>query len=295
MSSHHVEHEEVENGDISNKRKRDPEDNGDREQKKVHVEDSMIGIEALHQEVGSKYLFLQNPHPPQNPNAATDLFALYGLESLSVSVERFKPNGEKSVKMRKTYKNKVKEHGISGNFDSIKFKKEATAPDGMFMMMQMPQEQWDGEITRGKDIEKGLASVIPLMGNAFRMSKGSIPKNRWDSTVLGEVAAPAPKTQAVKPNGAKTPMPSSGVHSVPRQKSELPRPKRNVKKRTYGDSSYEGYGEGYVDDDAHETGYSTNDGDERGMGRKRPKKTAQGHFQGPLPRQNSYGPGMVGA
>lgn len=64
MSSHHVEHEEVENGDISNKRKRDPEDNGDREQKKVHVEDSMIGIEALHQEVGSKYLFLQNRKAP---------------------------------------------------------------------------------------------------------------------------------------------------------------------------------------------------------------------------------------
>lgn len=64
MSSHHVEHEEVENSDISNKRKRDLEDNGDREQKKVHVEDSMIGIEALHQEVGSKYLFLQNRKVP---------------------------------------------------------------------------------------------------------------------------------------------------------------------------------------------------------------------------------------
>ena len=89
------------------------------------------------------------------------------------------------------------------------------------------------------------------------------------------------------------------------------RPKRNVKKRTYGDSSFEGYGEGYVDDDMQEMGYSTGDGEDRGGGRKRPKKvcyllhlkqvmadtdeTAQSNFQqGPM-RQNSYGPGMVGA
>ncbi len=50
--------------DICNKRKRDPEDNGDREQKKVHVEDSIVGIDALHIEVGPKYLFLQTRKAP---------------------------------------------------------------------------------------------------------------------------------------------------------------------------------------------------------------------------------------
>jgi hypothetical protein len=174
------------------------------------------------------------------------------------------------VKMRKTYKNKVKDFGISGNFDSIK--KERESPDSMFMMMIAPQQEWDVEHTRGKEIEKGLDSVLGSMGKAFTMAKGKIPKSRWNSVVLGEVAASVPQTQPMPQNGVKTPVPNSGAPGTQRPKSELPRPKRNVKKRTYGDSSYEGYGEGYVDDDAHETGYSTNDGDERGMGRKRPKK-----------------------
>lgn len=95
-------------------------------------------------------------------------------------------------------------------------------------------------------------------------------------------------------------------------KGEIPRPKRNVKKRSYGDASFEGYGEGFVDDDNNEMGYSTGDGEDR-AGRKRPKKvcnllnvqkpwltcmnkTGPQSFQGtqgPM-RQNSYGPGMVG-
>lgn len=39
----------------SNKRKRDIEDNGEREQKKVHVEVSRLSINDLHLDVGEKY------------------------------------------------------------------------------------------------------------------------------------------------------------------------------------------------------------------------------------------------
>jgi len=41
--------------ETSNKRKRDEGDSGDRDQKKVHVEDSRISIEDLHLDVGLKY------------------------------------------------------------------------------------------------------------------------------------------------------------------------------------------------------------------------------------------------
>lgn len=40
----------------SNKRKRDVEDNGDREHKKAHVEDSSLTLDDLHLDVGEKYL-----------------------------------------------------------------------------------------------------------------------------------------------------------------------------------------------------------------------------------------------
>jgi hypothetical protein len=48
----------------SNKRKRDIEDHGDREQKKVHVEDSRISIKDLHLDVGKKYLLCRTRKTP---------------------------------------------------------------------------------------------------------------------------------------------------------------------------------------------------------------------------------------
>lgn len=214
---------------------------------------------------------LQLAHPQQQPNTASDLFAVYGLEGLSVSVERYKPDGTKSIKMRKTFKNKVKEFGIGGNFDSIK--KEPETPDSLFAMMMVPQQEWDAEHTRGKEIGKGLAPVLPSLSKAFTMAKGDIPKSKWDRSVLGELAAPVPKP-SLQQNGAKMPHvhPPTQNSGIPRSKTEIPRPKRSIKRREYGDSSFEGYGEGYVDSDTHDAGYSTNDGDDRGLNRKRPKK-----------------------
>lgn len=51
-------------GDESHKRKRDIEDSGDREQKKVHVEDRRLGIEDLHLDVGKKYLLCRTRKMP---------------------------------------------------------------------------------------------------------------------------------------------------------------------------------------------------------------------------------------
>jgi hypothetical protein len=50
--------------DVSNKRKRDIEDHGDRDQKKVHVEDSRLSIDDLHLDVGEKYLLCRTRKAP---------------------------------------------------------------------------------------------------------------------------------------------------------------------------------------------------------------------------------------
>lgn len=47
-----------------NKRKRPLDDAGDREQKKVHLEDRKLGIEDLHRDVGHKYLLCQTRKTP---------------------------------------------------------------------------------------------------------------------------------------------------------------------------------------------------------------------------------------
>lgn len=51
--------------DSSNKRKRATEDNGDRDRKKAHLEDtSKLRIEDLHLDVGEKYLLCRTRKAP---------------------------------------------------------------------------------------------------------------------------------------------------------------------------------------------------------------------------------------
>lgn len=198
-----------------------------------------------------------------------DLYKRYGLEDIAASVARVGDNGVKKS-VRKTYKNYLR--ALSGAFDSTK--KDEGSPDTLLYMMQLPREEWDAKIGRSAHVERGLPEeALQNLGKAMTMARGAIPKSVWNPSVLGELnSTPAATPAKVVQNGVKTPVPQ--VAAVPRvgvSKVEVPRPKRNIKKRQYGDSSFEGYGEGYVDDDIQEGGYSTGDGDDR-AGRKRPKK-----------------------
>ncbi|RFU28301.1 hypothetical protein B7463_g8038, partial [Scytalidium lignicola] len=282
------------NEESSNKRKREFEDHGDRDQKKVHVEvSSRLGIEDLHMNVGEKYLLCRTRHEVVRPHPSQDLFQLYDLGPIAASVARMFPNGQKNV-IRKTYKGYMKNLGLSGQFDAAK--KDLEDPDTLFAMTIAPDEEWEVHNRRGREIEKGMTELTSnSLGRAMTMARGVVPKELWNSSVLGELAT-QDHLGVAKQSAAKTPSSSSipAVRESLNARPEAPRPKRNVKKRTYGDSSFEGYGEGFVDDDIQE-GYSTGDGDERGPGNKKRKKTPTTHnFQGPPIRHNSYGPGMVG-
>jgi len=277
----------------SNKRKRDLEDHGDRDQKKVHVEDDRLTIDDLHLDVGEKYLLCRTPHPVVRPHPSQDLFELYSLTGIAASVARVLPGAVKNS-LRKTYKGYIKNSGISGQFDAVK--KELGAPDTLFEMMRQPEEEWVVEYVQGKEVEKGLPEpAVAGLGKAMTMARGVVPKELWDNAVLGELVAVPQTTSPAKAVQGGARMPAAPTASASRTgKADVPRPKRNVKKRTYGDSSFEGYGEGFVDDELQDAGYSTGEGDDRAGGRKRSKKTPVTHsFQGPM-RQNSYGPGMVG-
>ena len=187
----------------------------------------------------------------------------------------------------------------------------------MLYMMNFPVTEWDAKYSTGPQIEKGLPeAALANLGKAMTMARGAIPKSVWNPSVLGELnsAPTAAATAKAVQNGVKPQISRIVAPEVARSiKGEAPRPKRNIKKRQYGDSSFEGYGEGYVDDDLQDGGYSTGagDDDDRAGGRKRPKKVwnllkdhnsmannlgknSAPHFQGAV-RQNSYGPGMVGA
>lgn len=201
-----------------------------------------------------------------------DLFDSFGLAGIAAEVARTKPNGEKNA-LRKTYKGQIKTLGLSGHFDVVK--KE---PSAFMQLLTVADEDWQNRSTAGKEIERGFASIQQSnLLKAMAVGRGQIPKTLWDSSVLGDLApvhvskktssdqaprATAPSTPALSAAGAPQ---KSGKPLAP----QLDRARRLGKKRSYQDSSFEGYGEGYDDDTG---GYSTADGDDRSSKLKRRKQ-----------------------
>ncbi|TGJ83932.1 hypothetical protein E0Z10_g4833 [Xylaria hypoxylon] len=202
-----------------------------------------------------------------------DLFEKFGLAGIAAEVARTKPNGEKNA-LRKTYKGQIKTLGLSGHFDVVK--KE---PSAFMELLMTAEEDWQNRIVSGKDIEKGFTPLhLSNLTKATTVARGQIPKGLWDNSVLGDLAPPghaskktssdqvpratAPSTPALSATGA-TQKPSKSLAP------QLDRARRLGKKRSYQESSFEGYGDGYDDDTG---GYSTGDGDDRSSKLKRRKQ-----------------------
>ncbi|KAI1075847.1 Rox3-domain-containing protein [Whalleya microplaca] len=258
--------------DYSHKRKYPFEDTG-HEQKKVHLEDPRkIGIENLHLDVGEKYLLCRTPHSGSVPRMSDDLFEKFGLTGIAAEVARTKPNGEKNA-LRKTYKGQIKSLGLSGHFDAVK--KGPKDENNFAALLSLPDDEWVSREVRGKEIDGGLPSSC--LSNLFRattMAKGSIQKSLWDSSVLGDLALgnvlkKPGQDQAARQTAPGTPVTSAlGITPKP-SKSLAPqadRARRIGNKRSYQDSSFEGYGDGYEDETG---GSSTGDGDDRSKLKRR--------------------------
>ncbi|KAI0197346.1 Rox3 mediator complex subunit-domain-containing protein [Xylaria flabelliformis] len=265
----------------SNKRKYSFDETGVHVHKKVHLDDPRkIGIQDLHLDVGEKYLLCRTRKAPliglthsiSSPRMSEDLFEKFGLTGIAAEVARTKPNGEKNA-LRKTYKGQIKTLGLSGHFDVVK--KEQSA----FMeLLMVAEEDWQNRAVSGKDIERGFSSAHQSnLTRATTLARGQIPKALWDSSVLGDLApghaskktssdhvprATAPSTPALSATGATQ---KANKSLAP----QLDRARRLGKKRSYQDTSFEGYGEGYDDDTG---GYSTGDGDDRSNKLKRRKQ-----------------------
>lgn len=203
---------------------------------------------------------------------------MFDLVGLAAEVAREKPNGEKNA-LRKTYKGHIKRLGVAGHFDVQKKKEDA--PSDFMAMLQVPELEWNVHQVKGRELTDGLSEItLSTLGRAMTMAKGPITKAVWDTSVLGDLATPNgdnSKLPSAKPTAPSTPLVST-PGAMNRPKSQLPpgndpnRPRRSIKKRTYGDSSYEGYGDGFPDDDGGmETGYSTGEGE---GGQKRRKKAS---------------------
>lgn len=210
------------------------------------------------------------------PRVSEDLYDLFNLNELAAEVAREKPNGEKNA-LRSSYTGHMKRLGVAGHWKVQRTDKDSNEKPDFFDILHMPDEDWDNTIVKGQNIKHGLSQAsLSALGRSVTMTKGPLGKKDWDTSVLG-LQSPGGDLKlpsSARPTAPNTPLNVPGavgrLKAQGASSNDPNRPKRNVKKRTYGDSSFEGYGEGYPDDDtAMEGGYSTGEGE---GGQKRRKK-----------------------
>ncbi|KAL1646895.1 hypothetical protein SLS58_003030 [Diplodia intermedia] len=230
---------------------------------------------------------------------------LYGLNRITQSVARFDPKtGEKINKLRKSYENHVKDFKISGGKS-----RPETVPNQLMNLLQFPDEEYYLQRVRGNEMENAQQRILAkLNGGTLKMNPGKLSKdedNKW-KTRIGTDEVPSAKRPAadmldgpgkkLKPGqgmqGRNSATSSPAMRPSPAMKAAI-RPDRAGKKRSYLDSSFKGYGEGFGDDDG--VGESTG-GEDNGRGagakKKRRKDFAAGSPLGFDERRHNVG--MVG-
>lgn len=229
-------------------------------------------------------------HAPQRPHPTQDLLALYGLQQLVASVARTDPvTGEKN-KMRKSYEGKVKMLGIAGRNKAVRH--EPGVSGGLLELLSWPEEEWFNQKVAGKELAQGLPSgTLAKMTEAFHLEPGLVPRNdEWENLLGHEKLKPVvePKAKGPPPPAARGPKPShlskgtgmtsnNNTNNNTASGADVVRPKRTGKKRRYDEHSFEGYGEGFVDDEADpghpDGGYSSADGSRKSnVSKKRRRK-----------------------
>ena len=203
----------------------------------------------------------------QNILFTSNLISLYGLDDLAATVARTDPGtGEKINKMRKSYEGQLKSFALSGKNKSVKH--EDSKGMGLSEMAAWPEEEWQNQKVHGKDVRNGMPEAMKAkLDKAMHMLPGPVPDNdKWEDLLGIEKGKPVDvskdksvkNTVAGKPNApqANGIRPSNNASANNAQVAEPIRARRTTKKRRYDDGSFEGYGEGFVDDDM-EIGYSS--------------------------------------
>ena len=196
-----------------------------------------------------------SPLPPLTQN----LISLFDLQPLAATVARTDPvTGEKINKMRKSYENHLKNMPLSGRNKPVKH--DESKGMGLLDLMRWPEEEWQNQKIIGKDVHKGLPpSIKARVDKAVQMQPGTVPNNNEWEDLLGHDKPKLVDYSAKVSRSLNKITKSNGQPNGTSTPTEANRPKRSSKKRRYDDQSFEGYGEGFVDDDLDLGGYSSGD------------------------------------
>ncbi|EER40724.1 conserved hypothetical protein [Histoplasma capsulatum var. duboisii H88] len=272
------------------------------------TQEEELSLAALQQDIGTAFHLCKSSYTVSGPNPSLDLVSLYGLGPVASSVARTDPvTGEKINRLRKSYEGKIKGLGLAGRNKPVKA--EPGTPGGLKYLTLWPEEEWQNQKVYGKDIRVAEpdSSFFKQQLKAMKMEPGSLPNHEfWEDALGHEKSSKAlaandtslAKAAGTVPGSIRQPMHANGTPTaISTPATENTRPKRAGKKRSYNDSSFVGYGEGFPDDelDLDSGRYSNSEEGARGPGKKKRKKD---HISGVSPtlteRAGSYGVGMFG-
>ena len=185
--------------------------------------------------------------------------------------------------MRKSYEGHVKSFVLGGRNRAVKYEPEKFSslykgrpPMRLIDMAKWPEEEWTNQQVHGKDVKHGLrADAMAKLGQAMEFIPGKVTDHEKWEELLGmekpKAVSATPTTSSLKncamlPNG-KTNGPARSAIRQGTMTSDAARPRRANKKRRYDDGSFEGYGEGFLDDDLDsERGFISGAGGGGGIG-----------------------------
>lgn len=153
--------------------------------------------------------------------------------------------GEKINKLRKSYEGKIKDFPGKN--------KAVAVPYELANYIHYPDEEWGIQKLMGKELERGLSDdQMMKLEKAVQADPGKLSaeeNEKWRIATEFEMDPPKAKGRDV-PSTAKAATSKAAKTTTATKSSttEPPRPKRRGTKRSYADESFEGYGEGFVDD-----------------------------------------------
>lgn len=180
------------------------------------------------------------------PDPQQHLLATYNLLPLLKTVARNDPvTGEKINKLRKSYEGQIKSFGLSGRNKPVKSDREEDEAGPLRRLATIAEQEWKEGAGQSKiEITSDFRSKL---NKAMQLQPGTVRNNAMWEDLLGHE----------KPKPMATPIPSQSqpVSRIPngvmkaQQGTALDKRSTRGKKRSYGDDSYVGYGEGYSEGD----------------------------------------------
>lgn len=225
--------------------------------------------------------------PRIRPDPRQHLLSRYKLSGLHAKVARQNPvTKEKINKLRKSYEGQIKNFALAGRNKPTKDEIPEGEWSSLNMMMLEPEESWFASKVMGKRIELKSDSDGRVEKALFLQPGRTRRHEHWDDLLGHEkpriVPVQDPSSKKSVPGAVQRPQVNGNVvRTMSQSVADANRPRRAGKKRSYADNSFEGYGDGFVDDEAvdlDQTIQSNSEDGSHGSGRKRRKKVGIGIY-----------------